>query len=176
MQCKPHIQAFNPTPPWFVERAGFLHGLNLFQRCLFLPLAAGDTGVASSHCSTAGKSRGSGQELFQHLWRWLVPSLGFPSPSRLIFPGAGTQCQQDSAVGTRMECAEDPRVFWEAAAVGVAYKKLSWECCRECCGLEESSSAFMVCMKGKSPAALVWTEIPGVNRKGWERLFFVVVV
>lgn len=41
MQCKPHIQAFNPTPLWFVERAGFLHGLNLFQGAFFSPWLQG---------------------------------------------------------------------------------------------------------------------------------------
>lgn len=50
--------------------------------------------------------------------------------------------------------------------MGAAYKKPSWECCEQCCGLDESGSAFIVCMKGKSPAALIWTEVPGINRKG----------
>lgn len=50
---------------------------SLVKKTSFLPLDAGDTEVASSNCGTVGKSHGSGQELFQHLWRWLVPSPGF---------------------------------------------------------------------------------------------------
>lgn len=98
----------------------------------------------------------------------------------LLHPGSFFLVLEHSASRTQqwghIWSVQFPRVFWEAAAVGVAYKKLSWECCRQCCGLEESSSAFMVCMKGKSPAALVWTEIPGINRKGQERLLLLLLL
>lgn len=36
----------------------------------------------------------------------------------LLLAAPGHHVLQDSAVGTGMECAEDPTVFWEAAAVG----------------------------------------------------------
>lgn len=159
----------------------FLHWLNLFQGCPFLTLAAGDTQVASSptHCSTVGKLRGSGRELFWHPWRWLVPSLGFSSSSRLISPNDGTplglgtvSCREQAAFrlssqqwGHVQSVQRTQPAFWEADAVGVAYKKPSWERCGQSCGLDESSSAFIVCMRGKSPAALIWTETSGINRK-----------
>lgn len=46
-----------------------------------------------------------------------------------------------------MESAEDPTVFWEAAAVGIAYKKLLLGMLQAVLRAGgKSSSAFMVCM------------------------------
>lgn len=101
----------------------------------FLPLAAGDTEVASSHCGTVENSHGSGQEPFQHLWRWLVPSPGFflhQGSFFLVLAAPRTVSCRIQQWGHEWSVQRTPQFSGKQLQWELLTRSCCWECCRQC--------------------------------------------